>query len=194
MLIKTIYLPFLAFIFVIQLVSCNETKDKNSPNKQYYDLKTLINKQIRILNKAQPIVVKEITTAQGTETKETKQLDWEKELLFFKNSNINLPALRGAYLSEQTDSSFTYKLKPTLKSNIKYISVVFDKKKQLKSAKIILEENNMIYHSVKKLSINCLNNQIEKYQITGFQKFILGDKNWFDIKGKLKKNPLTEIQ
>ncbi|MBP6385809.1 MAG: hypothetical protein KA313_03260 [Pseudarcicella sp.] len=177
----------LLIFIVLGNLACNENKQENQSKKQYFDLKTLIESQTKILEKQKPTIIKTIKTTESKETKETNNIDWKKELIFFRNANINLPSLKDCYKVTQTDSTIDYKLKANSKSKIKHLKIHFYKNKTVKSISILSEDKNSFYTSFKKLSLALINNQIVSYNITGFQKILLGDKKWFTIEGQAKK-------
>jgi|GEM_PF-5906804 len=162
--------------------SCLNVKSSDGlENKPYFDLELLIKEQVEKLNvlnedgKA-PIVLREISFGEKKEnielnkTNDSDYPNWEKELLLFKEADINKPVLISAYEEIKTDRSVTYKaLSAELK--VQELAISF-KDAEVETIKIILNKENYLYTSTKSMEMNFENNLIKSYKIIGFRKLV----------------------
>ncbi|MFD2162888.1 hypothetical protein ACFSJU_10835 [Paradesertivirga mongoliensis] len=110
-----------ALILFVFLASCgNENKETS---KQYFDIKGYFSKEVKKLQKQNPVISKTVLQNGQSEARSIMLDNWEAELELFSASDINKPAWKNSYQVINT-------------GNIKeYIS----KDKQLKTRKISIE-------------------------------------------------------
>lgn len=171
--------PVLLFTVLFFTACLDIRSSEGLTNKPYFDLAHLIKEHIQRLNALNekgkaPLVVREISFGEKKELIELNKTDagdypnWEKELLLFKESDINKPVLLNAYEEIKTDSKITYK---ALSANLKVQALEISfKHSEVDRVKIILNEENYLYTSNKSMEIYFENDLIKSYKILGIRK------------------------
>jgi hypothetical protein len=167
------------------LNACNEEVKENQV-KKYYDLKGLIDKQIKILNTQKPSVQKTVLMSNSTENQLVKTIDWAKELELFMQSDLNKPAFVQSYQVDSSSMGVKYTLKETEKLPVKYLNVNRLGEDGI-SIEAYINTNNYLYETERHLKLSLRNNQLTDYQIDGFQKIVFGNKKVFKINGTIKR-------
>lgn len=171
--------------FCALLSACNEEVKDNQTNK-YFDLKGLIEKQIKTLNIQKPVVQKSIITADSSENQLVKTIDWAKELELFIQADLNKPAFVQSYQVDSSSMGVKYSLKETEKLPVKYLSI-----NRVGENGIIIEalvsNNNYLYETERHLQLSVKNKKLTDYQIDGFQKIVFGKRKVFKINGVIKR-------
>lgn len=180
------------FLFsCILLVNCTNPADTNTV-QSYFDLKGFIEKQITELNKRRPLVTKEMTLGTQNENTQTNDIDWQRELELFIQADLNKQAYQLSYtISQPNSTTYLYVLKGGEKLSVKSLKIVIDEvSKQPKLIEALLEEENRLYDSEKKLQLTCTMRPegvwlIKTYEISGFQHLSITDKKTFLVKGTI---------
>ena len=97
-------------IFCVLLNACNP-EIKEGETKRYFDLKGLIETQIKTLNTKKPFVQKTILMSEKSESHLVNTIDWAKELELFIQMDLNKPAFIQSYQVDSSSTSVNYKLK-----------------------------------------------------------------------------------
>ena len=177
-------------IFLLATVCC--TNSQSELPKKYYDLQGFINTQIALLNKAKPNVQKRMQVGDAPEQVKTNNIDWAKELELFTQADLNKAALQLSYDVARPDSlTYQYKLKTTENLTVKSLVVHLDSaSRQPARVEALLVVENRLYKSEKKILLLCGQSanqwMLQKYQILGYQKLILGGQKKFEITGLVK--------
>lgn len=182
----------LLFIFSLLLfTSCTNPTDTASV-QNYFNLKGFIENQITELNKRKPLVNKEMALGDKNENKQTNEIDWRQELELFTQADLNKQAYQLSYtISQPSSSTFLYTLKSGEKLPVKSLKIVLDEvSKQPKLVEALLQEENRLYDSEKKLQLTCTMRPegvwlIKTYEINGFQHLTITDKKTFLVKGTI---------
>ncbi len=175
--------------FVLLVITCllfqSCAEPEAAQTKHYFDLKGLIDAQIKQLDAHKKRVQKTITVDGQAETKQLEELDWAKELELFQQADLNKAAYKQSYVVVENDSSILYTLKPTEKVAIKKLSI-FKNQGQVIRIEAQLEEKNYLYHSQKNLEAHFSKGVIDSYRIEGFQQLVLGNKKAYSIVGRIQ--------
>ncbi len=169
--------------FCALLSACNEEVKENQ-TKRYFDLKKLIERQIKSLNTQKPVVQKTILIADSTENQSIKTIDWAKELELFIQTDLNKPAFTQSYQVDSSSMGVKYSLKNTEQLPIKYLTISRLGEDGI-SVEALVNNKNYLYETERHLKLSIKNNELVDYQIEGFQKIVLGDKKVFKIYGKV---------
>ncbi|RDB02347.1 hypothetical protein DVG78_29160 [Runella aurantiaca] len=160
--------------------------------QNYFDLKGFIEKQISELNKRKPLVNKEMSLDDKQEHKQTNEIDWRQELELFTQADLNKQAYQLSYtISQPTTSTYVYTLKSGETLPVKSLKIVLDEvSKQPKLVEALLQEENRLYDSEKKLQLTCTMRPegvwlVKTYEINGFQHLTITDKKTFSVKGTI---------
>jgi ABC-type uncharacterized transport system auxiliary subunit len=172
-------------IFCALLSACNEEVKENQTNK-YFDLKGLIERQIKTLNKQKPVVQKTILMSENSENQVVKTIDWAKELELFIQADLNKPAFIQSYQVDSSSTSVKYTLKETENLPVKYLNITKVGADRI-NIEALVNNENYLYETERHLTLSLKNNQVTHYQIGGFQKIVFGDKKNFKINGVIKR-------
>lgn len=174
-----------SLIFCALLSACNEEVKENQTNK-YFDLKGLIESQIKTLNKQKPVVQKSILIAEKSENQVVKTIDWAKELELFIQADLNKPAFIQSYQVDSSSTGVKYTLKETEKLPVKYLNITKVGTEGI-NIEALVNNENYLYETERHLKLSLKNNQATDYQINGFQKIVFGEKKNFKINGVIKR-------
>ena len=165
--------------------ACNEEVKDNQINK-YFDLKGLIEKQIKTLNTQKPAVQKLVVISDSSENQLVKTVDWAKELELFTQADLNKPAFTKSYQVDSFSMGVKYTLKETEKLPVKYLNISRLGEDGI-SIEAMVNTNNYLYETERHLKLSVKNNELTDYQIDGFQKIVFGNKKVFKINGIIKR-------
>ncbi len=178
--------------FILTIFSCNSPSSQ-SDTKTYFDLKGLLDAQIKLLNQSKPLVKKSLMVSNNQEQTAVTITDWEKELELFRQADLNKPAYKQSYetiKSEKADTTtIEYRLKNTEKLPVKVLRIFLNKDQQFMGLWAEVHQENMIYHSDKTLLMSCDPSKsgatIKSYQVKGYQKLVYFDEKPFSVRGEL---------
>ena len=184
---------WLAFITLIFL-SCEplqlNTEKISIEQLSYYDVKGLINQQIKYLGSISP-EVQVIATVNGT--REEQKIDksdsifWIRTLSLVNKADINQPALQGIYSEKDSVIHTTKDLKlksfyPKQKqnTNVLYLNVYYDSTlSDIQYLETLVRDKNLLYVTERKMKLSFEDYQgkmrIKRYEVFGKQKIIFGD-------------------
>jgi hypothetical protein len=169
--------------FCALLSACSQEVKENQTNK-YFDLKGLIERQIKALNTQKPVVQKSIIMAGSAENQSVTAIDWAKELELFLQADLNKPAFVQSYRVDSSSMGVKYTLKENKKLSVKYLNINKLGENGI-SIEALMSNDNYLYQTERLLKLSISNNQVTDYQINGFQKIVFGDKKIFNINGNI---------
>lgn len=173
-------------LLVCALLSACNPEIKEGKINRYFDLKGLIETQIKTLNTQKPFVQKTIVMSEKSESQLVKSIDWAKELELFIQTDLNKPAFIQSYQVDSSSKSVIYKLKDAEKLSIKYLTISKIGENGI-SIEALVSNENYLYQNEKHLKLFLKNNEVSDYQIEGFQKIVFGDRKTFKINGVIKR-------
>lgn len=167
------------------LTACMPENNKSKIN-YYYDLQDALQK----LEKPKAVFQK-TTIAEGkTETQILKNLDWQKELAFFEQANLNKSAFRGGYQEIKSLKQDTILIEYIAKNKefkVKKLNIALLKDSSLVMAEAFINTDNYLYSSEKYLKLICKDQLIQSYYIKGKQKMIFTEPEYFEVKAEMIK-------
>ncbi len=172
-------------IFLALISACNEEVKENQTMK-YFDLKGLIESQIKTLNKQKPLVQKSIIIAEKSENQVVKTIDWAKELALFIQADLNKPAFIQSYQVDSSSTGVKYTLKNSENLPVKFLNITNAGTDGI-NIEALVNNDNYLYQTERHLKLSLKNNQVADYQIDGFQKIVFGDRKVFKINGVIKR-------
>ncbi|QHT66692.1 hypothetical protein GXP67_08485 [Rhodocytophaga rosea] len=174
------------------LFSCGQEPASLKRDTRFFDLAAFIETQSILLDSLQPKVRKKVTIGDTVEEKIVSETNWAKELELFDQADISKPALQTSYeIEEQSEQIRVYKAKANENPNVKYIKTTLDSKTgQIVSLEALISRNNYLYHSEKKIWLQCRispqgKSQISAYRISGMQKLIFNDQVPYHIEAEI---------
>lgn len=149
----------------------------------YFNIKAFLDAQTQELTRRQPAVEKRVMLRGGQiETTRVPEVEWDKELQIFYQTDINKPALRGAYLIDsvvQDDGRLrrTYRRKPDVENTVERLTVISATTAPAAAQEITatLTQDNPLFFSQKRVALRAANGRLLDYQVTGVQKLVLFD-------------------
>ena len=190
---------FWCTILVAFLCSCHQ--ENLTYDKPYFDFDSLVHKQVQLLSQHNCKVVKE-TFLNGKADSALllpDTIQWKYELDAFQQLDaINKPLFKGNYQEQDQDDehsnllvhSYLFRPKSKMKSPVAEVKFFYqDGRKKLKRIKSVFSEENLLFSTSRKLTIEFGELQgipiISGYRVEGFQKMILSDTVKFAIRGKM---------
>ena len=172
--------------FLLFLAACSQPQQAKRTNV-YFDLKGFLDQQIAALNAQKPLVSKTVLVGEQPETRQTRPVDWVKELDLFGQADLNKPAYANSYFTEEiSKTTTTYRLKLGEDLPVQYLEVIKDENtNQLLKVKATLRTKNYLYESERNLSLTAANGQLTAYEIEGFQQLFYGDPEPFHLEGRI---------
>ena len=171
--------------FCALLSACNP-EIRESKIKRYFDLKGLIETQIKTLNIQKPFVQKTVLMSEKSESQLVKTIDWAKELELFIQMDINKPAFIQSYQVDSSSMGVKYVLKNTEKLPVKYLMINRIGESGF-SVEALMSNENYLYQTERHLKLVIKNSELSDYQIEGFQKIVFGERKIFKINGVIKR-------
>jgi hypothetical protein len=191
--------PAIARIFLLLLAGCffsctddSETAEKPALPPAYFDVNSFLQNRIAYLNQVKPTVQKTVTN--GTlpaQTETLKNINWEQELAFFLEADINKPAWRQTYAADTvTDKTtgaktYIYQQKPNENAPVKLVKVEINKAGQVKNIRLETRLHNALFFAGRHLYLSCDtvsgNNHLKTYQVYGVQKPIFADSLRYSV-------------
>ncbi|RZL07179.1 MAG: hypothetical protein EOO62_17520 [Hymenobacter sp.] len=151
------------------------------PGGPYFDVRGLLDAQVRQLTARQPGVEKQVSLRNGaTETVRVPQVKWADELQIFYQADINKAALRGAYAIDSASVPGgavrrTYRLLPGHDNAPVLRLDVTSTAGQPQQIQAILRQDNTLFFGQKDLRLSLQNGQLRQYSASGVQKLVLFD-------------------
>ena len=180
-----------AFLAAFVLFGCDEGKTDEKNEKNYYDLRGFVENQIVYLKEKKPKIIKTAKLDGETQTVESAEIDWDKELGLFLQADINKPSYAQSYDVVRKDSAtIEYRLKQNADLPVRYLKIVVDTLiKSPVRVTAVIQSQNRIYQSEKNIELTCSRKgnlpQISSYSVTGYQKLIFMDPKSFSVSSKI---------
>ncbi|MDQ1087455.1 MULTISPECIES: hypothetical protein [unclassified Siphonobacter] len=173
----------LLFGLLLITVGCqNSPKQSSSKPQTYFDLKGYVESQIAMLKKTNPVVRKEVSVNEESETLVTPKIDWTKELELFLQADINKPAYTQSYFIDTLSANtVSYRLRQGEHLPIQFLEVIRDEQNRPSKIKATMLEKNYLFESEKILTLESTDGRLSSYQIEGFQQLFIGDPKPFRI-------------
>ncbi|MEH0156797.1 hypothetical protein V6R21_21885 [Limibacter armeniacum] len=184
---KHLHFYFLVFIAAIA-GGCTNPESTTYQETNYFDIVKLVQSQIDYLESNKATVNKEVWLDGQHETTQVKQVDWQKELTLFVETDLNKPVLRGSYQVEKSSNKTTYS---AIEKNleIQQVDVIRDGD-QLKEVRIKLLEDNMLFTFEKNLVMTFDQaSHLNSYKVEGLKKVIFLSPSNFTIEGSIAQIP-----
>jgi hypothetical protein len=152
--------------------------------KKYYDLKGLVERQIKALKLEKPKIKKSISMNETLENQTIDSLDWSQELDFFIQADLNKPAFVSSYRTDSSTMGVKYFLKETENLPVKFLEINRLGEDGIE-IRALVNSHNYLYDTERNLKLSIKQGQLLDYQINGFQKVVFGEKKNFKIRGEV---------
>jgi hypothetical protein len=158
----------------------------------YFNVKRFLDAQTQDLTRRKPAVEKRVMLRGGQmETTRVPKVDWSKELQIFYQTDINKPALRGAYavdsVTEGATLRRTYRRKTGVDNSVEQVTVVSAAATPAVAQEITatLTQDNPLFFSQKRITMHATNGRLLDYQVKGVQKLVLFDTLRYSAAGRV---------
>ncbi|MCD8539598.1 MAG: hypothetical protein LRY55_07385 [Leadbetterella sp.] len=141
---------------------------------KYFDSRTWVEGLIADLKKAQPLVEKTWAYDHKTEKKQVREIDWDKELKFFLDADLNKSSFIMSYDSVKEAYRTVYRLKPGENLPVKELSVDFDPARTPVQLQCIRQSENYFFSTSSEVSLYAEDGKLSAYEIRSVQKLL-----WF---------------
>lgn len=177
-----------SFLFAIVVLSagCDPTLRPEEKLQAYFDLDSMLNAQVELLEAPGAHLQKEVVKDGQSETQffEPDAERWQEEFELFSEFNLNKPHFVGAYAINKTGNTVQYipvesRDLPIWKFEITY------QNGQLKKLESGYVESKYIYSSSRDLTLSFNDGMLKTYQVDGKQNMILMDEVKYRISGTI---------
>jgi hypothetical protein len=147
----------------------------------YFDLRNLLDAQVRQLAASHPGVEKQVSVRGGAaETVRVPEVKWADELQIFYQADINKAALRGAYAIDSASLPGgvvrrTYRLLPGHDNAPVLHLAVTSLASQPQEVNATIRQDNALFFGQKVLRLRLQNGRLSQYSASGVQKLVLFD-------------------
>lgn len=169
------------------LLSCSPIDPNEISVVSYFNLDSLTTSQIDYLVNDNKKLVKTISMDDKDERRviELDSGGWREELGFIDQFDINQPRLVGAYDSTKLkDGSVRYFPRTNAELPIRYLEVKKGSNGVTEISGHLVEKNN-IYETSLEGNIYFNENKLTSYQLRGYQKILLKDSVFYNIKAEI---------
>ncbi|WP_187311660.1 hypothetical protein [Hymenobacter sp. BT188] len=165
---------------------------KETRKPMYFDIKGFLDAQTQELTRRNPAVEKRVELRGGQmETTRVPEVDWSKELQIFYQTDINKPALRGAYAVDSAAKGDTllrtYSRKTGIDNSVERITVLSAVATPAVAREITatLTQDNPLFFSQKRVVMHTTDGHLLDYQVKGVQKLVLFDTLRYSAAGRV---------
>ncbi|MHC2993375.1 hypothetical protein OB13_18010 [Pontibacter sp. HJ8] len=175
-------------------VACERPEPSASARRTVpYNLTGYLEQQTQRLQQEKPVVLKSVTTQnKPTETLETSDVDWAKELSIFQEVDLSRPALRDFYQEQHQLLPDGSKATVFIKSEeaaapVQRLQLLVSPSQQLEHLEATVLEENILFYSKRKITLAAERGtgNLASYRIEGVQKLIFGDSLHYRIDANL---------
>lgn len=176
----------ISFLFLIlcSLLAC-KPETKESAQTSFYPWAKYLTTQIDSLSKHPLVVNKTILLDGQKEEKQLSSIDWKQEWAMFLHADLNTPAAALSYDNLSEEGFFWYSLKSEEKLPVKKLYIQLDALDRPAKVEIIIEENNFLFKTQKKLHMNFANGKVQTYSIDGTQQMRWMSPTHYQLMGVL---------
>ncbi|HNP06676.1 MAG TPA: hypothetical protein PKN99_03570 [Cyclobacteriaceae bacterium] len=185
-------------IVVLGVLAMTSCQNNTTVSKKYFDIDSLINQQLRYLEKTEASLSKMASIDSATDRSNFKpdSTSWANELEVFLHLDvINKPIYVGAYevMDGEKDTNSNLTIRSFVANRevpVKSLKLYYQgSPKKLRKLEAVLSEQNSLYYTSRKFSMEFedVNGQavISRYDVRGTQKMILRDSVKFSISSKI---------
>jgi len=186
----------LLLLFCWLMTACSEgTNPAQQRQTPYFDLATLVERQIARLDSLNPEVAVTARIGEQTQTQTflKDSAGWAETLELFAEADLNKPVLIDQYLVQDSvlnDSATkmrVYRAKRPQKVDIQYLKVTYqDSLAEVRSVEALFREENPLYTTQRQMTLEFDEAELlQTYRTLGKQKMIFRDSVLYQTEGKL---------
>lgn len=167
---------FFLMVSLAILISCNETGEKVLGVKEYFDLDSLLDRQIVLLAEANQQMNKQVVL-DGVQENAVFDPDTTRlrgEFKIFREFDLNKTNYVGAYEENTSGNKVRYELKPDQKSPVRFLEIETSND-EIRQIEGLFLEDKEIYQHRREIKISFSEGLISAYSIRGFQDMVMKD-------------------
>jgi hypothetical protein len=184
-----------AALLLLGGAACSPSAAPTALPASAFDLKGFLDGQRQYLESVAPTVTKTVRTGDNpVETARLSRVNWERELQFFYDADLNKPALRGLYTEVGTPlpeggtrRSFTRR--PDETTPIRELIVDLGPDNSVRQLRATQDDHNALFHSERYLLLTLDpdpdHNRLVSYEVRGRQKLIFFDPTTYEVRGEI---------
>lgn len=165
------------------LTSCNQ--EKELLNKKYFDLKGFSESIIEGLENKNPTVLKTWQIGNQKETKNTRDIDWAKELSLFVEADLNKSAFVNSYEISKNQNIINYKLKKSESLPVKMMTIETLTENDSKQIAVETSSSNYLFKNSSEIKMKTKNGKLQAYSVFSIQKLFLSKPDTSYVEGKI---------
>jgi hypothetical protein len=163
----------------------------------YFDLKALLDDQRAYLESTTPGVTRSVRAGKNAaDIQRVTRVNWEHELHFFYDADLNRPALRGRYTETTTtlpDGAVrrTYRCQPARAvAPVRELTVEVARGGGVRQITAVQDDQNILFASERQLTLRLDpapdHNRLLSYAISGRQKLVFFAETTYDVRGEVE--------
>ncbi len=164
---------------------------------QYFDLRKLLDEQREYLESVSPTVIRTVRAGTGPpEVQRVSRVNWERELHFFYEADLNRPALRGRYAHTTAalpagGRRHTYQRQPARgAAAIRELTVDVTAGGTVYRVTAVQDERNALFASERRLALDLTpapdHNRLVRYAVDGQQKLVFFAPTTYAVQGDIE--------
>lgn len=176
------------FIFIFFLFSGCQNSAETDRVLKYFDSKTWVESLVADARTSRPGVEKTWTYDHQTEKKQTRDIDWDKELKLFLDADLNKSSFVSSYDSVKEAYRTVYFLKAGENLPVKEFSVDFDSSHVPVKINSTRQSENYFFSTGSQISLSAYNGKLSEYEIQSVQKLLWFSPDSSIVSGKILQN------
>lgn len=165
----------------IILWSCSENNATFRP--QYFDVNAVVVRTIKLNEISKPTFEKVVNVNGEKEETVSVIKDWKKELEIFLLADLNKKDYLNKFEKDSSVNKLIYRLAEKQEAQVKNLEIKFDKG-NVSEITAVLQTDNFLYKSERKLSLYFYFNDLVKYEVYGWQQLFVGNKKTYQLTAK----------
>lgn len=171
--------------------NCTPPVIENSAESQYFNMDSMVNKQIKLLAENRFSALKTVEIDGEKESMEITpdQHQWKKELTGLLDFDIKKSRYLGAFDIEKSAKRESYQLKRNEKAPIKSLVIEREENSNIKklTGKILDDEASMVYTTCQVYEIQFSEGVISAIDLIGYQKMVMKDTVFYRVNISIEK-------
>ena len=137
------------------------------------------------LENQNPAVLKTWQIGNQKETKNTRDIDWAKELSLFVEADLNKSAFVNSYEISDNQNIINYKLKKSESLPVKMMTIETLTENDSKQIAVETSSSNYLFKNSSEIKMKTKNGKLQAYSVFSIQKLFLSKPDTSYVEGKI---------